>query len=97
MILHVVIFTWKDGVTRDQVAAFSAAVDALGETVGLFQSLQHGPDLAMREGNGDYVLIATFDTKDAWRAYQSHPAHLAFVANFVRPLQHHRTATQIEI
>lgn len=94
MILHVVIFDWKDGVTPDQISAFSTALAALEGAVGLMRSLQHGPDLSLREGNGDYVLIATFADEDAWRAYQNHPAHKAFITDHVAPLQQRRTAIQ---
>lgn len=97
MILHVVIFKWQEGVTPEQVRALRSALDALGKTVGLMRSLQHGPDLALREGNGDYGLVATFDDAEAWRTYQSHPAHTAFVTNYVKPIQKSRTAIQVEI
>lgn len=97
MILHVVIFKWQDGVTPEQVKAFSCALDALGTAVGVMRSLQHGSDLVWREGNGDYVLVATFDDAEAWKAYQSHPAHVAFVTHYAKPMQQYRIATQVEI
>lgn len=97
MIVHTVIFTWKAGVSREQVTALSDALDALRDEVTMVRNLHHGADLNLREGNGDYVLVATFDNEDGWREYQAHPAHKMFVAEFVAPLQQHRIAAQIRV
>lgn len=97
MIVHTVIFTWNEGVTDAQVSDLSAALERLRTDVGMIRSLQHGPDLRLREGAGDYVLVATFDDEAAWRDYQAHPSHKAFVADHVAPLQLRRTAAQIRI
>jgi len=94
MVSHVVIFTWIEGVTPAQVAAFSEALSALADKLPHLATIIHGPDLAFRKGNGDYALVATFADKESWVAYQSHPLHTAFVADFVAPLQASRLTIQ---
>jgi hypothetical protein len=56
--------------------------------------MSHGPDLSLRDGNGDYALIAAFRDRAGWDAYQAHPVHKAFVHDFATPLQASRTAIQ---
>ena len=60
MIIHAVIFTWRDGVTTDDVDAVTAALDDMRASVTGLVPLDHGPDLALRPGNGSYLLVATF-------------------------------------
>jgi hypothetical protein len=94
MVTHVVVFTWIAGVTSEQVAGFRQALDRLAREVAEVAVIRHGPDLRYRGGNGDYALVATFSDRAAWEAYQLHPAHKAFVRDFVTPLQASRVAIQ---
>ena len=95
LLIHVVTFTWNAGAERPRIEALRGQLDRLASEIDDVLTLQHGPDLGIREGNGDYVLIATFKDEDGWRNYQAHPAHNAFVEDFVAPLQAHRVAAQI--
>lgn len=94
MITHVVIFTWLPGVSDTQVAALGQALDRLATELSALVTISHGPDLAYREGNGDYALIATFADRQGWADYQAHPSHKAFVRDFVTPLQASRLTIQ---
>ena len=94
MIVHAVMFTWKDGVTPQQVAELTSAVHALRGAVPGLISIQGGPDLGLRPGNPDYLLITTFEDEGAWRAYQAHPLHKALVADRIEPMQAHRQSMQ---
>lgn len=96
MIIHAVIFTWKDGVTRADVEGVAAALDDMRPSVAGLLSLDHGPDLALRPGNGSYLLVARFQDEAAWRAYQSNPAHKRVVSEVISPLLASRVATQVE-
>jgi len=95
VIVHIVIFTWKDGVTSTEVDALRAAIDAMVPQLGDVQSFQHGPDLRIRPGNGDYALVAAFADEEAWRNYQEHPAHKALVRDVVAPLRKGSVAMQV--
>ncbi|QYE37102.1 Dabb family protein (plasmid) [Polymorphobacter sp. PAMC 29334] len=94
MITHIVIFRWIGGTTAEQVASVRGALDRLASELVDLASISHGPDLGMRDGNGDYALVAKFANSDGWGAYQGHPAHQVFVRDFVAPIQASRITVQ---
>ena len=94
LVTHVVLFTWMAGVTAQQVGAMREALDRMAEELAHLTTIRHGPDLGLRNGNADYALVATYSDKAAWDSYQSHPAHKAFVSDFVTPLLATRVTTQ---
>ena len=94
MVTHVVIFTWTDGATTEQVHALGAALDRLGSDMSGVAALAHGADLRFREGSGDYGLVATFADRAAWDAYQADPRHKAVVRDYVVPIQASRLTIQ---
>ena len=95
MILHAVMFTWKSGVTPQQVDQVTAAIHALRGAVPGLVSVQGTPDLRLRPGNPDYLLVATFENEDAWREYQAHPLHRALLAELIEPFAASRQAMQV--
>lgn len=94
MVTHIVIFTWAAGTTNDQVLALGKALDRFAAQRSDIVTIRHGRDLAFREGNGDYAIVATFADKAGWDDYQADPAHKAFVRNFVTPIQASRLTIQ---
>lgn len=94
MVTHVVIFKWVPGVTGEQIGTFGQELDRMAADLTDLTTIKHGRDLAFREGNGDYALVATFADEAAWRAYQNHPSHKAFVRDFVAPIQASRLTIQ---
>ena len=94
MVTHIVIFTWIAGTTTETVAEFGNALDLLASELADLTTIRHGPDLHFRDGNGHYALVATFEDRAAWDAYQAHPMHKAFVQDFVTPIQASRLAIQ---
>ena len=96
MVTHVVIFTWIDEATPEQVSALGEALDRLGAAMPELVSLSHAPDLRFREGNGDYGLVATFADRAAWDAYQADPRHKAVVRDYVAPIQASRLTIQFQ-
>jgi hypothetical protein len=94
MVTHIVIFSWIPEVTGEQVAAFGQAFDRLAASLHDLAVFRHGPDLAIREGNGDYALVASFADRAGWDAYQARPEHKAFVRDFVTPIQASRLTIQ---
>ena len=71
-------------------------MDKLSDEVKHIGKLEHGCDLHIRDGNGDYALVATFADRAGWDAYQAHPEHKAFVRDFVTPLQQSRLTIQFQ-
>jgi len=94
VVTHIVIFTWVDGVTGQQVERFREALDQMASALREITAIRHGPDLRFRVGNGDYALAATFSDREGWNAYQAHPKHKAFVRDFVVPIQASRVTIQ---
>ncbi len=94
MVTHVVIFTWVAGTAAEQVERLREALDALAAAFADVATIRHGADLAFRDGNGDYALVATFLDRAGWDAYQADPRHKAFVRDFVIPIQSSRVAIQ---
>lgn len=95
MIKHVVTFTWKGGVTQEQVAKSSATSPRLPARVEGSRSTRFGPDLGLTAGTGDFALVATVADPEALRAYLEHPEHVS-AAQGLRALASSRTAVQIE-
>ena len=92
--MHVVVFRWREGVPRVEIGRVAAGLDALAREIQLILSLEHGPDLGFRDGNGDYVLIAWFADRAAWDAYQAHPSHKTFLDDCIVPILASRTTIQ---
>ena len=98
MILHVVTFRWRDGVTNEDVDALVTDLDAFRQTVGaLLVDYRFGRDLGLRPGNGDFAVVALVGSPDDLRAYLDHPAHKELVARRLGPMTETRLATQIEV
>lgn len=94
MVTHIVIFTWIAGTSEAQLEGLPQAFDKLATQFSNVATIRHGPDLRFRDGNGDYVLVATFADRAGWDAYQADPRHKAFVRDVVTPIQAHRLAIQ---
>ena len=97
MIRHVVIFTWSAAADAGRRAASVQALRGLQQDVGGMQSLVVAEDAGLADGNGDVVLIADFPDPEAFSRYAQHPAHLAVVAEHVRPWLAARSALQYQI
>jgi hypothetical protein len=94
VVTHIVIFTWVAGTTDDQVSALGLALDRFAAQRSDIVTIRHGRDLAFREGNGDYALVATFAGKGGWDDYQADPGHKSLVRDFVTPIQASRLTIQ---
>lgn len=94
MVTHIVLFSWKAGVTDEQIEAFGRELELMTTKVSFIASLQHGRDLRFREGNADYVLIGTFNDQTAWADYQADPVHKAFLRDYVAPIMASRSTIQ---
>ena len=72
MVKHIVLYTFKEGVDKDEAVKLIASV--LEPLVGKIPGLLH---LEVRRAfNGmDYALYSEFESRDALTAYASHPLH----------------------
>lgn len=72
MVKHIVLYTFKEGVDKDDAVKLIASV--LEPLVGRIPGLLH---LEVRKAfNGmDYALYSEFESREALSAYATHPLH----------------------
>ena len=72
MVKHIVLYTLKDGVDKDETVKLIASV--LEPLVGKIPGLMHME--IRRAYNGmDYALYSEFESREALAAYAVHPLH----------------------
>ena len=87
MVKHIVLYTLKDGVEKDEAVKLIASV--LEPLVGKIPGLLHME--IRRAYNGmDYALYSEFESREALTAYASHPLHLEAKSHF-----HHLLNTRV--
>ncbi|HEY9557231.1 MAG TPA: Dabb family protein [Acidimicrobiales bacterium] len=97
MIRHVAVFRWAEGVTAEQVAEVSAALDAMPGQVPEIRSYTHGPNVQPAPGRWDYAVVADFDDLAGWRAYDEDPEHARVRSDVIIPITAERTNLQLDL
>lgn len=79
---HVVLYSYKDGVTQEQQDEIAAKSRNLINQIDLIRDLEWGPNLGTSPVSQGYThcLIMTFDSFDDVKTYAAHPAHQEFLA-----------------
>ena len=86
MFNHVGHLTLSPEATDAQVEAILTGLLALpGQVPGLVEG-QAVRDAGLTEGNATLRFHMRFESEDAWRAYGSHPAHVAVVTEHIKPV-----------
>jgi antibiotic biosynthesis monooxygenase (ABM) superfamily enzyme len=100
MIRHVVVWRFQEeaqGASRaENLRAAKAKIEALAGEVPGFLSLSAGINAADSPDASDLVLVADFESWDALRAYQDHPAHRRLV-EFLRSVRTERRVIDWEV
>lgn len=93
MVKHIVLYTLKDGVDKDETVKMIASV--LEPLVGKIPGLLH---LEIRRAyNGmDYALYSEFESREALTVYASHPLHQEAKTHFFH-LMNSRVAADYEL
>ena len=94
MFRHVVMFRFAEDLDAAHIAGVSDGLDALPAAIPEIRSYVHGPDLAVSEGNYDYVVVADFDGEDDFLTYRHHPLHQEFIAEWITGKAVDRAAVQ---
>ena len=94
---HVVLFRFAAGTTERQIAELSAGLSALPEQISEIRVYRHGPDAGIVDTSWDYVLIADFDSAEAYLAYRTHPVHQALIRDLVDPIADARASVQLAV
>jgi hypothetical protein len=85
MLHHVVTFHLRPDAPAGQVERIGEAITALGATLPEVRSLAIGSDLALREGNASFAIVAQFDDVDAFKVYADHPEHIRIIKELIAP------------
>ena len=86
MIRHVVLLSWKQGVSQDQIDEVTAAFRALKDEIPEIVSYSFGQDAGIFGGNADYALVADFENEADLKAYVKHPRHQELMADITGPI-----------
>ena len=80
MVKHIVIYTLKDGIDKDEAVGVIASV--LEPLVGVIPGLRCMQIRRTYQGGMDYCLYSEFESRRALADYAQHPAHLEAKTHF---------------
>lgn len=80
MVKHIVLYTLKVGVNKEEAVSIIKA--QLEPLVGVIPGLTHMEIRMAYQGGMDYALYSEFESREALKDYVSHPAHLAAKEHF---------------
>jgi hypothetical protein len=96
MIGHIVAVKWNDRVTDHLIATFEDGLRALPAIIPELISYRFGRDLGLRQGNGDFAILAQLASGDDVPKYLDHPAHQRVIKELLAPILAERTVIQFE-
>ncbi len=81
MLRHIVVFKFRDGVTREdpRVAEVYAQLAGLPALIPEVREWEQGHNVSGRDIACDLALSSSFDSQEALQRYSDHPAHRAVV------------------
>lgn len=79
MVVHIVMFLFKDENKDANIAQTKKRLEALVDLVPTLQSMEVGVNFTESERAFDLSLYSTFDSKEALNEYAIHPEHLKVV------------------
>ncbi len=80
MIKHIVLYTLKEGVDKQEAVAIIKK--SLEPLVGVIPGLLHMEIRQAYQGGMDYALYSEFESKQSLADYAQHPAHLEAKTHF---------------
>lgn len=98
MLRHLVVLTFTDATTSERVDEIVRALETLPAQIPVIESLVVGRDAGL-EGDPGAIrigIVTVLADAQAWRDYQTHPAHQRVLVEMIRPALAARTAIQFE-
>jgi hypothetical protein len=80
MVVHIVMFAFKEENKAANIAKTKAMLEALVEKIDGLKSMEVGVNFTDSERAMDLSLYSTFDSKEDLALYATHPAHLEVVS-----------------
>jgi len=96
MFHHVALFRWQPGTTAEQLEPIAPALQALAATLPGVVSYTCGASLGLTPVSYDFGVIAVFDDKAAWDAYQADAEHDRIRTELILPIVAERAGLQTE-
>lgn len=75
MLVHIVMFQFKEENKAENLARVKAVLEALPAQIDTLKSMEVGIDVSHSERSFDLSLISVFDDQAGLDAYVPHPAH----------------------
>ncbi|MEV8272231.1 Dabb family protein [Microbacterium sp. NPDC077184] len=97
MILHLVSFRFREGVTDADVERLTAALHEMAAGIPVLLSYVAGPNLHLRPGGMDYAVTAIVARPEDLDIYLDHPAHLAVYSAHLSDMITERAAAQLPL
>ena len=79
MVVHIVMFTFKEEAKSQNIAQAKAMLEALPNKIEGLLSMEVGIDFSRTDRAMDMVLTSTFASKKDLDVYATHPAHIEVV------------------
>ena len=83
---HIVLGAFTEEATDAQKDAMLAALRAMPAKIPEIASLSVGLDAGLSPGNHGFGLTVDFADAAAYAVYAGHPAHVAVITNFIKPI-----------
>jgi len=80
MVVHIVMFRFKDENKAENIEKVKSSLMALPEKIESLKSMEVGVDFLHSERSMDLVLTSTFDDREGLESYRVHPAHQEVVS-----------------
>jgi hypothetical protein len=79
MLVHIVMFQFKEENKAANLAHVKGLLEALPEKIETLKSMEVGIDISRSERSFDLVLVSSFEDQEGLNVYAVHPAHLDVV------------------
>jgi hypothetical protein len=96
MLRHMVLFTWVEGTTQEQLERLAARLAELPGLIPEIKAYEFGADAGINEGGYDFGIVADFADRETYLVYRDHPAHRALIEECIVPIRDQRAAIQFE-
>ncbi|MFH0709090.1 MAG: Dabb family protein [Pseudomonadota bacterium] len=80
MLVHIVMFQFKEENKEANLVKVKAMLDALPSKIDTLKSMEVGMDISRSERSFDLVLVSKFEDQEGLNEYAVHPAHLEVVS-----------------
>lgn len=97
MILHLVLFRFRAGVSQAAIDAARDGLLALRQSVPEVRKMAWNRNLGPSAPDYPFILSVTLDDMAAVERYLNHPAHVDAVARWLAPVREARLAVDIEV